>query len=89
MSLPNGQHAWHPPSLQHFNSNRSLPHLDDVPARIQTPVDNSIALVPEAQLDIEDENRRALFADLYRKTEDKVALLFDEDGSYNYPAINA
>lgn len=45
--------------------------------------------MPEAQLDIEDENRRALFADLYRKTEDKVALLFSEDGSYNYPAITA
>ncbi|KAM5384309.1 hypothetical protein ACJZ2D_001614 [Fusarium nematophilum] len=89
MSLPNGQPAWHPPSLHHANSNRSLTHLDDVPARTQTPVDNSIALMPEAQLDIEEENRRALFADLYRKTEDKVALLFAEDGSYNYPAINA
>ncbi|KAJ9426710.1 transcriptional activator SPT7 [Fusarium oxysporum] len=46
-------------------------------------------LMPEAPLDIEEENRRALFADLYRKTEDKVALLFSEDGSYNYPAISA
>lgn len=45
--------------------------------------------MPEAQLDIEEENRRALFADLYRKTEDKVALLFADDGSYNYPAISA
>ncbi|KAF4961905.1 hypothetical protein FSARC_9981 [Fusarium sarcochroum] len=89
MSIPNGQPAWHPPYLQHTNSNRSLPHLDDVPARTHTPVDNSSALMPEAQLDIEDENRRALFADLYRKTEDKVALLFSEDGSYNYPAITS
>ncbi|KAM0245729.1 hypothetical protein ACHAP5_005215 [Fusarium lateritium] len=89
MSITNGQPAWHPPYLQHTNSNRSISHLDDVPARTQTPVDNSSALMPEAQLDIEDENRRALFADLYRKTEDKVALLFSEDGSYNYPAITA
>ncbi|RMJ18774.1 hypothetical protein CDV36_001584 [Fusarium kuroshium] len=89
MSLPNGQPVWHPPSLQHANSNRSLPHLDDVPARTQTPVDNSVTLMPEAPLDIEEENRRALFADLYRKTEDKVALLFGEDGSYDYAAINA
>lgn len=89
MSLPNGQSVWHPPSLQHANSNRSIPHLDDVPARTQTPVDNSVTLMPEAPLDIEEENRRALFADLYRKTEDKVALLFGEDGSYNYAAINA
>ncbi|KAG5656196.1 hypothetical protein KAF25_009072 [Fusarium avenaceum] len=89
MSITNGQPAWHPPYLQHTNSNRSISHLDDVPARTQTPVDNSSVLMPEAQLDIEDENRRALFADLYRKTEDKVALLFSEDGSYNYPAITA
>ncbi|KAK7408286.1 Transcriptional activator spt7 [Neonectria punicea] len=89
MSFPNGQSAWHPPPLHHANSSRSLHHLDDASARTQTPVDNSISLMPEAQLDIEEENRRALFADLYRKTEDKVALLFADDGSYNYPAINA
>ncbi|KAF7541964.1 hypothetical protein G7Z17_g11856 [Cylindrodendrum hubeiense] len=89
MSLPNGQSAWHPPSLHHANSSRSLHHLDNASARTQTPVDNSISLMPEAQLDIEEENRRALFADLYRKTEDKVALLFADDGSYNYPAISA
>ncbi|KAF4979524.1 hypothetical protein FZEAL_4292 [Fusarium zealandicum] len=89
MSLPNGQPAWHPPFLQHTNSNRSIPHFEDVSARTQTPVDNSISLMPEAQLDIEEENRRAVFADLYRKTEDKVGLLFSEDGSYNYPAIHA
>ncbi|QPC79630.1 hypothetical protein HYE68_010382 [Fusarium pseudograminearum] len=89
MSITNGQPAWQPPHLQHTNSNRSLAHLDDVPARTQTPIDNSSVLMPEAQPDIEDENRRALFADLYRQTEDKVALLFSEDGSYNYPAIAA
>ncbi|KAI5466867.1 hypothetical protein BGZ63DRAFT_418619 [Mariannaea sp. PMI_226] len=89
MSLPNGQSTWLPPSLHHTNSTRSLQHLDDASARTQTPVDNTVSLMPEAQLDIEDENRRALFAELYRKTEDKVALLFAEDGSYNYPAINA
>ncbi|KAH7154939.1 SAGA complex protein [Dactylonectria estremocensis] len=89
MSLPNGQSAWLPPSLHHTNSSRSLHHLDDASARTMTPVDNSISLMPEAQLDIEDENRRALFADLYRKTEEKVALLFTDDGSYNYPAISA
>lgn len=64
-------------------------HLDDGPARTQTPVDNIIGLMPEAPVDIEEENRRALFADLYRKTEDKVALLFADDGSYNVDAIAA
>jgi transcriptional activator SPT7 len=47
------------------------------------------ALVPEASIDAEDETRRALFAGLYRKTEDRVALLFGDDGSYNRDAINA
>ncbi|KAK2939074.1 hypothetical protein FoTM2_002292 [Fusarium oxysporum f. sp. vasinfectum] len=81
MSITNGQPAWQPPYLHHTNSNRSVSHLDDVPARTQTPIDNPSVLMPEAPLDIEEENRRALFADLYRKTEDKVALLFSEDGS--------
>ncbi|KLP03298.1 related to transcription regulator SPT7 [Fusarium fujikuroi] len=89
MSITNGQPAWQPPYSHHTNSNRSVSHLDDVPARTQTPIDNPSVLMPEAPLDIEEENRRALFADLYRKTEDKVALLFSEDGSYNYPAISA
>lgn len=89
MSIPNGQPAWHPPTLHHMNSSRNLSHLDDGSARTQTPVDNSNILMPEAPLDIEEENRRALFADLYRKTEDKVALLFTDDGSYNYGAIDA
>ncbi|KAK0385464.1 hypothetical protein NLU13_7940 [Sarocladium strictum] len=54
-----------------------------------TPDDNALALVPEASLDAEEETRRALFADLYRKTEDRIALLFADDGSYNYDAIDA
>jgi transcriptional activator SPT7 len=63
--------------------------LDDAAARTHTPVDNNTGLVPEASLDTEEETRRAYFADLYRKTEDKVSLLFAEDGSYNYDAIEA
>lgn len=89
MSLPNGQPLWHPPSLNHANSNKSLHHPDDAPARTQTPIDNSNTLMPEAQLDVEEESRRALFADLYRKTEDKIALLFSEDGSINHDAIRS
>ncbi|KAK2589855.1 Transcriptional activator spt7 [Conoideocrella luteorostrata] len=89
MSISNGHPAWPPPALHHTSSSRSLNHLDDGTARTQTPVDNGAGMVPEAPVDIEDENRRALFADLYRKTEDKVALLFAEDGSYNHNAIAA
>ncbi|KEY67906.1 hypothetical protein S7711_02117 [Stachybotrys chartarum IBT 7711] len=89
MSLPNGHTTWPPPQLHHTLSNRSLQHLDDAPARNQTPVDTNVGLVPEASLDAEDENRRAHFADLYRRTEDRIAILFADDGSYNHDAIDA
>ncbi|KAI9147749.1 Transcriptional activator SPT7 [Paramyrothecium foliicola] len=89
MSLSNGQSIWPPPTLHHTNSNRSLHHLDDAAARTHTPVENNTGLVPEASLDAEEESRRAYFADLYRKTEDKISILFAEDGSYNYDAIEA
>ncbi|KAK3179973.1 Transcriptional activator spt7 [Lecanicillium sp. MT-2017a] len=89
MSLPNGLPAWQSPALHHTNSSRSLQHLDDGSARTSTPVDNSTVSVPEATLDAEEEARRAHFADLYRKTEDKVAILFGENGSYNHAAIQA
>ncbi|TQV98996.1 transcriptional activator spt7 [Cordyceps javanica] len=89
MSFPNGQPAWPSPALHHSNSNRSLQHLDDASARTSTPVDNSIAPVPELTLDAEEEARRAHFADLYRKTESRVALLFSENGAYNRAAIES
>ncbi|OAA49632.1 transcriptional activator spt7 [Metarhizium rileyi] len=87
MSISNGQPAWPSPALQNTNNSRSLNHLDDGTARTQTPVDNTVESVPEAPVDVEEESRRALFAELYRKTEDKIALLFSEDGSYNLDAI--
>lgn len=89
MSIPNGQPAWSSPALQAMNSGRPLHLQDDASARTQTPVDTSMALVPEASLDAEEENRRAHFAELYRNTEDKIALLFKDNGSYNYGAIDA
>ncbi|KAG6001244.1 hypothetical protein E4U54_001134 [Claviceps lovelessii] len=87
MSISNGQPAWQPPASYHSYNSRSMNHLDDATARTQTPVDNTAALVPEAPVDIEEENRRAIFTELYRKTEEKIGLLFGEDGSYNYDAI--
>ncbi|KXH51550.1 hypothetical protein CNYM01_09711 [Colletotrichum nymphaeae SA-01] len=89
MSLPNGHHAWQPPSLHHQPSSRLFHQLDDGPARNGTPVDHSMSLMPEAQPDIEEERRRALFKDLYHKSEAKISLLFADDGSYNYSAIDA
>ncbi|KAG5928775.1 hypothetical protein E4U42_008030 [Claviceps africana] len=87
MSIFNGQPAWPPPAIHHVYNSRSLNHLDDGMARTQTPVDNTVGLVPEAAIDVEEESRRAIFTDLYRKTEEKIAILFGEDGSYNYDAI--
>ncbi|PHH77833.1 hypothetical protein CDD80_161 [Ophiocordyceps camponoti-rufipedis] len=83
MSPHSGQPAWPP------IAGRCLNHVDDGPPRTHTPVDAVMALMPEASVDAEDDHRRLLFADLYRKTEDKVALLFAHDGSYNVDAIAA
>ncbi|CAK7272858.1 Transcriptional activator spt7 [Sporothrix epigloea] len=72
--------------------------FNDAPARTQTPVggadiDMAGASMPEASTfttatEADDDSRRALFADLYRKSESRVALLFADDGNYNYDAIN-
>ncbi|PFH56377.1 hypothetical protein XA68_16596 [Ophiocordyceps unilateralis] len=83
MSPHSGQPAW-PPTI-----GRCLNHFEDGPPRTQTPVDTAMTLMPEASVDAEEDHRRLLFADLYRKTEDKVALLFAHDGSYDHDAIAA
>ena len=88
MSFSSGQVPWPPPPAPNTHLSRMLSHLDDVPARTSTPVDLSLVLLPEAS-DLEEDNRRAHFADLYRQSEAKVALLFSDDGSYNYAAIDA
>lgn len=90
MHFPNGQNAWPPPTMSNSigaRSSQSKP--DDAAARTSTPVDNFPVLMPEASnaSDLEDDARRAHFADLYRKSEAKIARLFYEDGSYNEAAI--
>lgn len=86
MAFSNGQPSWPPSSLQHSTSNLSMNPGDDAPTRNSIP---SAIMMPEASADPEDETRRALFADLYRKTEDRISILFGEDGSYNRDAIAA
>lgn len=86
MSLPNGQTIGQPPALHHTNSGRSVNQLDDASARL---ANDAAVLMPEASNDAEDESRRAHFADLYRKTEDRVALLFNQEGAYHTDAIDA
>ena len=73
--------------------------FDDASARTQTPLggaDSATAVtsLPEASTfttatEADDDARRALFADLYRKSESRVALLFADDGDYNYDAIHS
>lgn len=47
-----------------------------------------MTLVPEAS-DLAEEERRAHFSEIYRKTDSKIALLFTEDGKYNREAIES
>ncbi|KIH89083.1 transcriptional activator SPT7 [Sporothrix brasiliensis 5110] len=73
--------------------------VDDAPTRTHTPVagaDNNPGPVsmPEASTfttstDAEEDSRRAVFAELYRKTEARVALLFSDDGGYDFDSIRA
>lgn len=88
MSFPNGQNAWPVPPVNSSNGGRMHQLADDGPARIETPIDASMALMPEAS-DIEEDTRRNQFAELFRKSEAKIALLFAEDGSYNTSAIES
>lgn len=86
MSFPNSQNAWPAPPVNALNGGRMHHLVDDGPPRTQTPIDPSMALMPEAS-DIEEDTRRTQFSELFRKSEAKIALLFAEDGSYNTAAI--
>ncbi|RYO73887.1 hypothetical protein DL762_010619 [Monosporascus cannonballus] len=84
----NGQPSWPAPNPHQVNGNRPFHYSDDIPNRNHTPVDHSTALAPEPS-DIDDDRQRSRFAELYRRTEEKIAHLFCEDGSYNYSAIES
>ena len=88
MSFNTSQNGWPAPAAHSYTASKMNQLVDDGSARTQTPVDNTMTLMPEAS-DIELENRRAQFAELYRKSESKIALLFAEDGSYNRAAIES
>ncbi|KAL2752130.1 hypothetical protein ACRALDRAFT_2114283 [Sodiomyces alcalophilus JCM 7366] len=89
MSLPNGHNAWQPSAPNHSVTNKFPAALDDGPPRNGTPIDNSTTSLPEAAHDVEEDRRRSHFRDIFRESESKIAILFDDDGSYNRPAINA
>ncbi|KAI0438294.1 bromodomain-containing protein [Xylaria telfairii] len=89
MSIMNGQPAWPPPAKHPHGGVNGMRGPDDAAlARSNDSVDHSATSVPEAS-DIEDERQRAHFAELYRRTEARIAHIFADDGSYNYTAINS
>ncbi|KAK0625271.1 hypothetical protein B0T17DRAFT_590894 [Bombardia bombarda] len=90
MSFTNGQHVWPSPGVHHLVGSKMHHHLvDDGLSRIPpSHVDSSLVLLPEAS-DLEEDNRRAHFSDLYRKSESKIDLLFSDDGGYNIDAIES
>ncbi|RWA11696.1 hypothetical protein EKO27_g3403 [Xylaria grammica] len=88
MSIMNGQPAWPPPAQHQHGGVNGTRGSYDAPVRPHDSADNSATSMPEAS-DIEEERQRAHFDELYRRTESRIALLFADDGSYNYDAINS
>ncbi|KAI1429052.1 bromodomain-containing protein [Xylaria sp. FL1777] len=88
MSITNGQPAWPPPAPHLHGSVNGTRGSDDALVRSHDSADNSATSMPEAS-DIEEERQRARFAELYRRSESRISLLFADDGSYNYDAINS
>lgn len=85
----NGQPAWpHPHGLVNGIVHGGVRPSDDAPSRPHDSADHAAALMPEAS-DVDDERQRAHFAELFRRSERRIAHLFADDGSYNYDAINS
>lgn len=89
MSSHGVQNGWPPPSAHQSFTGKMNRLGDDGPARTQTPVDSMTNLMPEAPSDTDEDNRRAHFSELYRNTEAKIALLFADDGDYDYANIES
>ncbi|KAK4242925.1 hypothetical protein C8A03DRAFT_10938 [Achaetomium macrosporum] len=87
MSMTAGQHAWHAPTDGQVAGSRMQPAVvDDVPARTQTPSRKPPALMPEAS-DLDDDQRRAHFDELFRRSDQRLTLLFGDNGDYNRAAL--
>ena len=77
----NGQQPWLP-SSSHLGPNKTFQHRDDTPARSHTPSlfeDATMGEPAAVQYDgdnAEDENQRAVFKELYKRSEAKLAALF-------------
>lgn len=86
MSLHQAQNGWPTPATSQGNGSR-LNHLgSDGSSRSQN---DATILMPEASDNHDDEHRRAHFAQLFRKTDAKIASLFSDDGDINREAIES
>ncbi|KAL2023710.1 hypothetical protein VTK56DRAFT_1424 [Thermocarpiscus australiensis] len=89
MSINNSHNAWPTPSASQTSGNRTHHAVvDGVPARTQTPSDNALGLMPEAADPFED-NRRAQFNDIFRRADERLSMLFGDNGEYNQAALEA
>lgn len=88
MSIMNGQNSWPPPQQHHVVGKRPFRNLDDSTTRSSEVIDNSAASVPEAS-DNEDERLRAYFAELRRKNEVKIALLYGANGELDEEVLES
>lgn len=86
MSFNHPQNGWPTPAVGQATGvvmNRSA---SDGQSRSQT---DATLLAPEASDANDDDNRRAHFNHLFRKSDAKISLLFADDGDYNISAIES
>ncbi|OTB00310.1 hypothetical protein M426DRAFT_66130 [Hypoxylon sp. CI-4A] len=88
MSIMNGQHTWQPPQQHHVVGKRPFRNMDDNSSKSNDVMDNSAASVPEAS-DTDEDRVRAHFAELYRRSEARLAQMFAPDGSINHDVIQS
>ncbi|KAK4653670.1 Transcriptional activator spt7 [Podospora pseudocomata] len=92
MSIANGQNAWPPPSASQVNGDRGHGYhggaADDGLPRTNTPSGghHPPSLMPEAS-DLDDEHRRALFAQKFQVANRRLEMLFGDDGGYDQAAL--
>lgn len=86
MSLHHAQNGWPTPATSQGNGNRSDQPGSDSSSRTRN---DATILMPEASDTHDDEHRRAYFAQVFRKSDAKIASLFSDDGDINCDAVES
>lgn len=84
MSFQSSQNGWPASGASQGNGSKMSVAAVDGLSRSQT---DATASLPEPADTHDDDYRRAHFAQLFRKTDAKIAALFGDDGDYDYVAI--